>query len=381
MIVKKPTNITVGGDICPAGKIESYFITSKLNEITGEIAEIFKKSDYVIANLECPLIKHKSPIEKDGPILGADYNCAKGLKAIGIDAVNLANNHILDHGDNGIKSTISSCINNDIEFFGASDNLRNASKPLIKVVNNKRFCFMGIAEHEFSIAQHNSYGACSADFINTYKTIFKYKQEYDFLIILFHGGKEYYQYPSPKLQEYCRFLIEIGADCVICQHSHCSGSYENYLNRPIFYGQGNFIFENSKPRSNQWYYGFLINLFFENDDKVEFDLIPFKQSYGFKGVKLLFGDEKVSFLKDFHERSKKVLSKQFVYDSWLELCKKEKYLYYSRVLGHNKIFRLLNKYINFSDWIYSKQTKLMVRNVIECETHREGLETVLKKIK
>ena len=65
----------------------------------------------------------------------------------------------------------------------------------------------------------------------------------DYTIVLYHGGKEYYRYPSPNLQRVCRYMIEKGTDLVICQHSHCIGCEENYLSGKIVYGQGNFIFD------------------------------------------------------------------------------------------------------------------------------------------
>ena len=34
--------------------------------------------------------------------------------------------------------------------------------------------------------------------------------------------------------------------------------------------------------------------------------------------------------------------------------------------------------VHFSDWLYSKKTKMMVRNLVESELHREGLLNVLK---
>ena len=91
------------------------------------------------------------------------------------------------------------------------------------------------------------------------------------------------------------------------------------------------------------------------------------------------GKEKKEFLRNLEERSKKITSTEYVKEQWLELCKKEKYLYASRVLGHNRVLRILNRKIHFSDWLYSKTTKMMVRNVVECEVHREGLETLWEK--
>ncbi len=67
----------------------------------------------------------------------------------------------------------------------------------------------------------------------------------DKIIVILHGGIEYYPFPSPELQDKCHFLIEEGADIIVCQHTHCAGCIEEYLNGYIIYGQGNLIFHNA----------------------------------------------------------------------------------------------------------------------------------------
>ena len=372
------STIIIGGDVCPRGTIEDAFKNGEEEKILNNVLPVFKDADFRLINLECPLIIKESPIEKDGPVLGVNIKAINGLKAMGLDAVNLANNHILDHGEEGLKSTIESCKKHNIDFFGAAKNLEEAQKPLIRIIGGKRFCFMGVAEHEFSIAKDYSWGANPLDPIKIVRTLKTYNNSFDFLIVLVHGGKEYYRNPTPKQQDFCRFLVEEGADAVICQHSHCAGTYEYYNDKPIVYGQGNFIFENLGRNTKMWNEGFLVSLVF-NEDKVTTKFIPFTQSKDHLGVLLMQGKEKKEFLRNLEERSKKITSTEYVKEQWLELCKKEKYLYASRVLGHNRVLRVLNRKIHFSDWLYSKTTKMMVRNVVECEVHREGLETLWEK--
>lgn len=76
-----------------------------------------------------------------------------------------------------------------------------------------------------------------------YLDIQNIKKEVDYLIVIFHGGKEFYRFPSPILQKNCRSVIDFWADCVITQHSRCIGCEEIYKDRKIIYGQGNFIFD------------------------------------------------------------------------------------------------------------------------------------------
>lgn len=298
------STIIIGGDVCPRGTIEDTFKNGEEEKILNDLLPVFNAADFRLINLECPLITKESPIKKDGPVLGANIKAINGLKAIGLDAVNLANNHILDHGKEGLISTIESCKKNNIDFFGAAKNLEEAQKPLIKSIGGKRFCFMGVAEHEFSIAKDDSWGANPLDPIKIVRTLKTYRSSFDYLIVLVHGGKEYYRNPTPKQQDFCRFLVEEGADAVICQHSHCAGTYEYYNDKPIVYGQGNFIFENLGRNTKMWNEGFLVNLVF-NEDKVTTEFIPFNQSLAHLGGLVNKRKRKKRIFKKFRRKIKK----------------------------------------------------------------------------
>ena len=67
----------------------------------------------------------------------------------------------------------------------------------------------------------------------------------DILIVLYHGGREHYRYPTPELQRVFHKFAECGADVVIAQHTHCIGCAEEYQGKTLIYGQGNFLFDNS----------------------------------------------------------------------------------------------------------------------------------------
>ena len=100
------TTLLIGGDVCPTARDTALFEQGSADRLFQDLHGEFEAADFSVVNLECPLIARKSPIEKDGPALGAPVGCTDGLKAAGIDAVNLANNHILDHGEQGLLSTL-----------------------------------------------------------------------------------------------------------------------------------------------------------------------------------------------------------------------------------------------------------------------------------
>jgi poly-gamma-glutamate capsule biosynthesis protein CapA/YwtB (metallophosphatase superfamily) len=123
-------SILIGGDLCPTGSNLPLFEKGDGAALLGECVSEFQKADLSVVNLECPLIREESPIEKEGPILDAPVDCVKGFRAMGIDVVNLGNNHIMDHGSTGLQSTIAALEDNDIAHVGASfrwPNMNSAS--------------------------------------------------------------------------------------------------------------------------------------------------------------------------------------------------------------------------------------------------------------
>lgn len=372
---KDSIDILIGGDICPSGEAAEFLKVGNVEDVFHDLLPGMLSADYTIVNLETPLTDIKSPIIKDGAALCASPSVLKGLACSGINALGLANNHIFDQGVQGLDSTIENLTKYNLEYFGAGKTLKHAREPHIVNIKDKSVGFMAVAEHEFSIAGRDYSGACPLDIVENVRQLHELKKKSDYVIILFHGGKEHYVYPTPNQQKISRFFIEEGADVVVAQHSHIIGTYEKYNHGLIVYGQGNFIFEKVSRDYPTWFEGILIALTF-TDAGLDFQWIPFEQNKACVGAKKMADLKAEILIKEFEERSKDITDPDFVKKKWLELCRSETSLYKSRLMGHSRILRVLNRWFNFSHWFYSKEKLNMVRNVVECETHREGLETL-----
>jgi len=372
---KEDITIVIGGDVYPKGKVESHFINGDAAEIFNDILPLFQNADYSVVNLECPLADNETPILKDGANLRAVTKTVNGLKGSQINAVNLSNNHILDQGEEGLKSTLSTLSKHEIACFGAGKNLEEAAKAHVITIKGKKIAFLGVAEHEFTIATDSSCGANPLHVSNNVRVIRKLKKQVDYIILLYHGGKEHYAYPTPNQQDKSRFFIEEGVDVVIAQHSHIAGSYEEYLGKLIVYGQGNLVFEKLSRNYATWFTGFLVSLKLK-ENAFEFEFIPFEQANGIVGVRKLDKTQSELMIQGLINRSLNISNVDFVKAEWLKLCLEELSVYNSRLFGHNRVLRVLNRKFNFSNWLYPKWKKIMIRNLVECETHREGLETL-----
>ncbi|WP_224483069.1 CapA family protein [Robertkochia aurantiaca] len=367
--------ILIGGDICPVGETSRYFINDRISDLFRELGPLMQEADHTVVNLECPLTDTSDPIAKNGPVLKAPAVCATGLRKAGIDAVNLANNHILDHAKSGLQNTLTVLQKEAIGFFGAGFSPGEADKAYFSIHGELKVAWYGVAEHEFNRDLRSGMGANALDVVENSRAIRKLSKEADHVIVLYHGGKEHYPFPTPDQQKISRFFIDEGASVVVAQHSHMAGSYENYEKGLIVYGQGNFLFERNKRNHPAWYEGFLIQLSL-NKSGFAYEFIPFRQSDGFAGVKMMKEGESASFLRSLDERSKEVVDTEFVRDQWLKYCKTQRRNYTDRLMGHNRWLRALNRRIGFSDRLYGIDKVNMIRNVVHCETHREVLRAL-----
>jgi poly-gamma-glutamate synthesis protein (capsule biosynthesis protein) len=367
--------VLIGGDVVPINRSLQYFKNGDVNQIFNDLIQEFKKSDFSIVNLECPLINKKTPILKSGPVLGVDSSCINGFREAHIDALNLANNHIMDHGSDGLMNTLSECAKAGILTVGSGNSLAEARQMLIKKIGSIRIGILGLAEHEFSIAKENSAGANPLDLIDYVRNVGSQKSNFDYLIVLLHGGNEHYLFPSPRLKETCRFLVEMGANAVVVQHTHCPGCYEEYKNAYIIYGQGNLIFD-APNKAMSFYEGFLVKLLIFDDLTSKLEIIPFFQSGQNVGVRGMNKTEKQYFLNSLMQRSNQIKDDSFIKEKWLEFCEKKKHQYLSNVLCHNRILRKMNKNGFLLKIFYNKQNLVLLGNVISCESHKEVLDTI-----
>ncbi|GAH97789.1 unnamed protein product, partial [marine sediment metagenome] len=286
------------------------------------------------------------------------------------------NNHIMDHGIKGLRTTIDALRDRGIAYVGAGENLDAARRILVREVNGVRIGVLAVAEHEFCIASNESPGANPLDVIDFVRNIDEHRSEYDNLIVLVHGGNEHYPYPRPGLIDTCRFLVEQGASAVICQHSHCVGCMETYQGAPIVYGQGNFLFDYPSTEA-AWREGALICLEINDVGNFGVRLISYRQSDGQPGTRRMTADEESVFMNDFAARSEAITDVSFVKTQWETFCQDNKRYYLNTLHGKPRLLRRLAGKLDLLHYLDSRDVQRVRLNLIRCESLREALTTVL----
>lgn len=363
-MTNKKINISIFGDICPVDGV------TPLNVPAGD-------GEIVVGNLECALTDHPTPVKKAGPVLYNPESLAASLKEWGFHAVSLANNHIRDCGDEGVRSTLAACKKNGILTFGAGETEEEAAKPLIVEQNGLKVAFVSFAEREFNFVHNGKAGATVFDPYVSLDIIRDLRKEVDALIVLYHGGIEHYIYPSPLLKKKCRKMVEAGADMVLCQHSHCIGTRERYGKGEILYGQGNSLFGYRKG-DDSWNHGLLAKVNVSASGvEVKYDVLETKSD---GSVSMAPHNVAYDILNRLDKESAKLEETQFLAEQWKAFCRKNAPSYLALVLGlgvnANRLNRILrNSLIKF---LYSQRELNVTHNIIRCDAHREVIETILE---
>ncbi|MFW9970582.1 MAG: CapA family protein [Candidatus Odinarchaeota archaeon] len=371
--------LIVSGDFCLDGRVEKLCSSNREGEIFGEFKEQLINKDISIINIECPLTIDHTPISKEGPNLIADPVCVKALTAIDLDIAALANNHIMDQGVKGLKSTLNHLKKNKIHTVGVGENIHESQKPLRIEKKGCRISFLNIAEQEFSSATEKTAGAAKIDVIDNYYRITEEKNNADFIILIIHGGNEFYSLPSPDMVKLCRFYAQLGVSAIFSHHTHCFSGYEIYNNVPIFYGLGNFIFDRPNEKRKVWNSGYFVKLLLYKGTIKEIILFPYMQFYDRVGLRKLNSQELDEFQKNFAQLNEAISSQEELLKEWNNFIRIKRNKYFTDLLSLNLIQRALIKYNILNKWILKDKRLRILLNLFRCLSHREATIGVLKK--
>lgn len=368
--------ILIVGDFCQRYRVDTLVKEKRFGELFDEVKPIIESADYGIVNFEFPIVLDKNeakPIPKCGPNLEGTIESVDAVKYAGFKCCTLANNHILDQGEQCCLDTKKELEKAGVDTVGVGHNLSEAANILYKVINGETIAIINCCEHEFSIATDTSAGANPLNPIQQYYAIQEAKKKADYVLVIVHGGHELFQLPSPRMQETYRFFIDAGADAVVNHHQHCYSGYEVYNGKPIFYGLGNFCFDDPKSRNGIWNEGYMVVL---DTFDCSFKVIPYKQCVDRPSVQLLY--DKVDFEKQLNELNSIIKNQKNLMDVFVEFVSKHKKGYRARLSPYSNIYiRELAVRGLIPSFVSDKKIIEMI-NSVECEAHRDCLIKALK---
>jgi poly-gamma-glutamate synthesis protein (capsule biosynthesis protein) len=175
-----------------------------------------------------------------------------------------------------------------------------------------------------------------------------------------------------------RYFVDIGASAVIAHHTHVISGYEVYRNAPIFYGLGNFCFDDWPGHSDQgWTTGMAVRL--DPEDFTRFDLIPFRQNDQQPGLRLLSKAEHQVFSDKLTELNSTISNDNCLQISFEDYCKKQGKHFDVYLEPYRRgVLAFLRKKRLFPRMLNDRKRRLLL-NLTRCESLREILQCYLER--
>lgn len=239
--VSSPVSLTLSvvGD-CTLGTDETFDYDTSLNAyyenygadyFLQNVKDIFSTDDLTIANFEGTLTDSDEREDKTFAFK-APASYASILTGGSVEAVNTANNHSHDYGDQSFDDTLAALDDAGIVHFGYDE-------TAVMDVKGIKVGLVGIYE----LYDHLEREQQLKDNIAKVKA-----DGAQLIVVIFHWGNETETVPDSNQTTLGRIAIDEGADLVCGHHPHVLQGIETYKGKNIVYSLGNFCFGgNSSP--------------------------------------------------------------------------------------------------------------------------------------
>lgn len=215
-------------------------------------ANFTSSADITFGNLEAPFLEN-CPSNSEGMVFCARPEAIEGLAFGGFNLLSIANNHILNHGQEGLEQTKNFLIKNKIQFS-------DPNEITTKQVNNVNYGFL-------------SFDLVTDPNAPVLERVKENISKVDVLLVSLHWGAEYQKEPSAQQKKLAHELLDAGVKIIFGHHPHVVQPMETYGNGLIFYSLGNFIFD--QPWSEATKQGQIAKIIFEGEKIKSYEAIPF----------------------------------------------------------------------------------------------------------
>lgn len=239
-------NLAFAGDVLLAASVEKLMLKNGYEYPYAKVLPFLRQPDIMAVNLETPVTLRGTPAQNKQYVYKSSPDALPALIDAGIDVVNLANNHTLDQGEEGLLDTIDSLARVKLPNMGAGRNDTEAYKPVIKEVNGVSIAYLGLTRvipvTSWKAGKNHPGLAESYDPTQALAAIKQAKEKADIVVVMVHWGTELMDMPNADQTRLGHAYIDAGADLVIGGHPHVMQGFESYKGKWIAYSLGNFIF-------------------------------------------------------------------------------------------------------------------------------------------
>ena len=210
------------------------------------VDSVFRTAQVVVGNLECPATTIKAPVFKRF-IFRAEPQWLTTLKRHGITHLNLANNHSIDQGREGLLDTKRNVTAAGMVPIGAGATMDEAVEPVLLTAKPRNVWLVAslrLALENYAYlpdqpcVSQEAFEALIARVRRLRRT-----DPTAVIVVSLHWGAEHTLKPVPRQRVDAHQIVDAGADVLVCHHTHTLQAVEDYRGHKIFYSIGNFIFD------------------------------------------------------------------------------------------------------------------------------------------
>lgn len=245
-----------------------------MDSIFAKTGDFLRSADLLFGQLEAVVTDKGAPACQSRLPLRIYPSAAETLKRAGFDVMSNAGNHIMDWGYEGYYDTMHHMKKAGIDIVGAGDNLDEARKPVIKVLDDGTkigfLAYCSILPQDYwalpdrpganpmrgitaaPCKEHDQPGTPVRifswphpdDLQNMLNDIAALRPQVDILVVSQHWGIHFTPAVIADYQRYVgHFALDAGADIVVGHHTHILKGIEVYKGKPLVYSLANFATE------------------------------------------------------------------------------------------------------------------------------------------
>ena len=252
----QPVTLAFAGDTHFEGGLRAKLLADPAT-VLAPVAPVLSSADVTIVNLETAItergVKQPKAFNFRAPATALD-----ALRAAGVDAASVANNHGIDYGPDGLADTLAARTAKGFPLIGVGADAAEAYAPYTTEVRGQRiavFAASDVIDAAFLAtwpATDARPGLATAkDLDRLTGAVRAWRHRADTVVVFLHWGTERVGCPPARQKDVARALVDAGADIVVGSHAHVLEGAGRMGGAFVAYGLGNFVFYNEKGESGR----------------------------------------------------------------------------------------------------------------------------------
>jgi poly-gamma-glutamate synthesis protein (capsule biosynthesis protein) len=246
--LRRPLVIVAGGDVNFGRECGQAIIADPGYDPFRFVAPLWRDADLRFVNLESQLSEQGGETQhpRNRLIFTGPPGGGKTLAQAGIHVASTANNHAWDYGKKAMLETLDNLAAASVKSVGTGRTLDAAYAPAVFELHGRSVAVFAVTQiwNAGDIETHQGRHHVAWARLNRMSGALKRaRDEYDLVLLSYHGGVEYVDVPPPQTRRFVEALAKTGfVDAVIGHHPHVPQGIGFTRGVPIFYSLGNFVF-------------------------------------------------------------------------------------------------------------------------------------------